>query len=197
MRSHHFLGIISATFVLFATNSAFGHCDTLDGPVVQAARLALESGDLKPVLIWVQAEHEPEIRNAFEQTRNVRTLSASASELADKYFFETVVRLHREGEGAPYTGLKPAGMDFGPAISAADRALESGSPDEVMALLTDTVRAGLHQHFEDAAAKKDFESSNIAAGRSYFASYVKYIHYVERIYDASTSEVLHHFPGHD
>ena len=197
MLSRQHLTVISVALLLFIAKNVFAHCDTLDGPVVQAARAALESGDLNPVLIWVQAEHEPEIRNAFDQTRSVRTLSASASELADKYFFETVVRLHREGEGAPYTGLKPAGMDFGPAIPAADRALESGSPNDVMALLSDTVRAGLHQHFEDTVSKRGFPANDIAAGRSFVASYVEYIHYVERIYDSATSEALHHFPDHD
>ena len=197
MLSRQHLTVISVALLLFVAKNVFAHCDTLDGPVVQAARAALESGDLNPVLIWVQAEHEPEIRNAFEQTRSVRTLSASASELADKYFFETVVRLHREGEGAPYTGLKPAGMDFGLAIPAADRALESGSPNDVMALLSDTVRAGLHQHFEDTVSKRGFPANDIAAGRSFVASYVEYIHYVERIYDSATSEALHHFPDHD
>lgn len=197
MLSRHHLTVISAAALLLAAKSVFAHCDTLDGPVVQAARAALESGDLNPVLIWVQAEHEAEIRTAFQQTRRVRMLGESATELADRYFFETVVRLHREGEGAPYTGLKPAGMDFGVAIPAADGALESGSPEEVIALLTETLRAGLHEHFEDAASKKEFDAGNIAAGRSYVASYVEYIHYVERIYDAATSPALHHFPAHE
>ena len=197
MRSRHFLKIISATLVLFATNSAFGHCDTLDGPVVQAARAALETGDLNAVLIWVQAEHEPEIRDAFQQAREVRMLGASANHLADTYFFEAVVRLHRQGEGAPFTGLKPAGMDFGPAIPAADRALEAASPDDVIAMLTNAFRAGLHEHFEDVVSKKNFDPTDIEAGRSYVASYVEYIHYVERIYDVATSPSPHHFPEHD
>jgi hypothetical protein len=197
MRSHRFVGIVAASLALFAANSAFGHCDTLDGPVVQAARTALETGDLNPVLIWVQAEHEPEIRDAFQQAREVRTLGASAGDLADTYFFETVVRLHRQGEGAPFTGLKPAGTDFGPAIPAADRALETASPDDVIVLLTDAFRTGLDEHFEDVVAKRNFDRSDIEAGRSYVASYVEYIHYVERIYDAATSPSLHHFPEHD
>jgi hypothetical protein len=113
------------------------------------------------------------------------------------YFFETVVRLHREGEGAPYTGLKPAGTDFGPAIPAADRALESASLDDVTELLTDTLRAGLNDHFEDALSKMEFVSSDVEAGRRFVASYVEYIHYVERIHDAATSPAAHHFPEHE
>lgn len=197
MRSRSLLGIVPTTLLLFAAKGAFAHCDTLDGPVVQAARSALESGDVSPVLIWVQAGHEAEIRDAFKQAQDVRTLSASANELADRYFFETVVRLHREGEGAPYTGLKPAGMDFGPAIAAADRALEIRSPEDVIGLLTDALEAGLHEHFEDAVSRMDFDPTDLDAGRRYVASYVEYIHYVERIFDASTSEALHHFPEHD
>lgn len=179
------------------SNSVLAHCDTLDGPVVEAARTALETGDIDAVLIWVQAEHEGEVRSAFNRSIDVRALGNAANELADMYFFETVVRLHREGEGAPYTGLKPAGTDFGPAIPAADRALESASLDDVTRLLTDALRAGLDEHFDDVLSKKDFAPSDVAAGRMFVASYVEYIHYVERIYEAATSPAAHHFPEHE
>ena len=197
MRCCQFLKSISVVLLLYSANSAFAHCDTLDGPVVEAARVALATMNLDPVLIWVQPEHEPEIRSAFEQTLDVRSLGVSARELADMYFFETLVRLHREGEGAPYTGLKPAGTDFGPAIPAADRALEFASPEDVTELLADAVSMGLYEHFEDALSKKEFDPADVEAGRRYVASYVEYIHYVERIYDAATSPALHHFPEHE
>src|SRR5512133_3612252 len=86
-------------------STASAHCDTLNGPVIAAARLALEKGDVTPVLKWVKAAGEPEIRHAFEQALAVRTAGSQAKELADRYFFETLVRVHRQGEGAPYTGL--------------------------------------------------------------------------------------------
>ena len=189
--------VASVLCLLSFSQSVFAHCDTLDGPVVEAARAALETGDIDLVLIWVQAEHEAEVRNAFTRSVEVRGLGDAANELADMYFFETVVRLHREGEGAPYTGLKPAGTDFGPAIPAADHALESASLNDVIELLTGTLRAGLNEHFDDALSKRDFASSDVAAGRMYVGSYVEYIHYVERIYDAATSPAAHHFPEHD
>lgn len=90
---------------------ALAHCDGLDGPVVKAAQRALETRNPALVLIWVQEQDEPEIRKAFEQTLAVRALSSQARELADRFFFETLVRVHRAGEGAPFTGLKPAGRD--------------------------------------------------------------------------------------
>lgn len=197
MRCCQFVKPISVVLLLCFANSAFAHCDTLDGPVVEAARVALETMNLDPVLIWVQPEHESEIRTVFEQSLDVRSLGVPARELADMYFFESVVRLHREGEGAPYTGLKPARADFGPAIPAADRALESALPDDLTELLADAVSKGLYEHFEDALSKKEFDPANIEAGRRYVASYVEYVHYVERIYDAATSPALHHFPEHE
>jgi hypothetical protein len=109
---------------------ALAHCDGLDGPVVQAARKALETGEVNLVLIWVQKPDEAEIKRAFDHAQTVRKLSAEARELADRYFFETLVRIHRAGEGAPFTGLKPAGRDLGPAIPAADNALRDGNAME-------------------------------------------------------------------
>jgi len=133
------------------------------------------------------------VRRAFEKTLTVRKLSPETKNLADMYFFETVVRLHRAGEGAPYTGLKPAGRDLGPAIPAADRALESGSAEPLLKLLTELVQKGTQEHFKDAIAKKDFSRDDIEAGRAYVKAYVEYVHYVERLYEAAQSPVHGHF----
>ena len=135
-----FAPTILFTALLVLPNAALAHCDGMDGPVVKAAQRALEIGNVNLVLIWVQKQDELEVRRAFERTLAVRTLSPEAKELADRYFFETLVRLHRAGEGAPYTGLKPAGRDLGPAIPAADRALEEGSIEPLVTLLTSSVK---------------------------------------------------------
>ena len=109
------------------------HCDSMDGPVVTAARHALEAADVDMVLPFVHADGEAEVRAVFDTVMPVRALSSAAREVADRLFFETVVRIHRAGEGAPYTGLKPAGLSVGPVIPLAERAVETGSPDEVAA----------------------------------------------------------------
>jgi hypothetical protein len=116
------------------------HCDSLDGPVVLAAREALAAGDVDLVTPYVHADGEPEVRDAFDRTIKVRALGVEAADLADLWFFETVVRVHRAGEGAPYTGLKPAGLDVGPAVPAAERALVTGRPDGLVDLLSGEVR---------------------------------------------------------
>jgi len=85
----------------------------MDGPVVTTAKEALEKENVNIILPWAPKEAENEIKKAFEKTVAARKLGKQAREIADLWFFETIVRLHREGEGAPYTGVKPAGLDEG------------------------------------------------------------------------------------
>jgi len=176
---------LASAALLLAPTSARAHCDGLDGPVVTAARKALESGNVNLVLPWVQKTDEAEIKSAFQKTLSVRKLNPQAKELADTYFFETLVRVHRAGEGAPYTGLKPAGRDLGPAIPAGDKAIELRSAEALLKLLTDKVREGLHARFRQVVEKSAYSKDNVESGREYLKTYVEYIHYVEALYEAA------------
>ncbi len=144
------LTLLVVVVMVLAPHRALGHCDGIDGPVVKAAQKALETGNVNLVLIWVQKTDESEVRSAFDQTVRVRKLSPEAKALADRYFFETLVRLHRAGEGAPYTGLKLAGRDLGPAIPAADKALTDRTVDPLIKLVNVATEKGLREHFRDA-----------------------------------------------
>ncbi|HEY6947947.1 MAG TPA: DUF6448 family protein, partial [Gemmatimonadales bacterium] len=161
--------------------------------VVKAAKNALRTGNVNLVLIWVQQKDEAEIRAAFQQVVVVRKQSPEAQALADRSFFETLVRVHRAGEGAPYTGLKPAGRDLGPAIPAADKALESGTLGPLQDLLVKTVQRGLHEHFEALRTLRAYDPNDVAAGRRYVQAYVAYIHYVERLHEAATTSAEGHY----
>ena len=166
---------------------AAAHCDTLDGPVVTAARQALETGNPDPVLIWVAAGDEAPVRAAFQEVLAVRTLGPQVRDLADRYFFETVVRLHRASEGLPYTGLRPAGQAPSPAIRLADQAIESGSADALAEFLVLDVRRGVQQRFGEVQRSRRFDPADLVAGRRYVASYVSFTHYVEAVQNASES----------
>jgi hypothetical protein len=139
----------------------------LDGPVVVAARQALTSGEVELVLPYVPVEGEAEVTAAFEQTMATRGQSPGVAELADRWFFENVVRVHRAGEGAPYTGLKPAGLDVGPVIPVAERALESGSPDELIAVLSDVVAEQVKHRLDHAMQLKSHADAGVAEAREY------------------------------
>ena len=187
------LAVSLLVLVAVAPARVWAHCDGMDGPVVTAARKALDAGNVDLVLVWVQKADEAEIRKAFERTLAVRQLNPQAKELADTYFFETLVRIHRAGEGAPYTGLKPAGRDLGPAIPAADKALQDGSVEPLVKLLTDAVQHGVREHFTAADAKKTFNPNDVEAGRKYVQAYVSYVHYVEGIYEATKTATHGHY----
>jgi hypothetical protein len=186
--------IVMAAMSILPIRAASAHCDGLDGPVVKAAQQALQTGDLNQVLIWVRPQDEDEIKQAFDETLAVRKLNSQAQAFADRYFFEALVRIHRAGENAPYTGLKPAGRDLGPAIPAADKALETGSDEALTQLLTEKVREGVHSHFKEVVENKKFAPHDIAAGREYVEAYVVYIHYVESLYEAAAKSVGGHYP---
>lgn len=143
------------------------HCDSLDGPVVTAARDALMAGDVDLVLPFVPGAGESEVREAFDLAVKARAMGGEAAAVADRWFFETAVRVHRAGEGAPYTGLKPAGLDVGPVIPAAERALATGSPDELADLLCTTARHQVAHRLAAAMALKPDAGATVAEGREY------------------------------
>ncbi len=146
------------------------------------------------MLIWVQEGAEAEAKEAFQKTLAVRQLSPQARELADRYFFETLVRLHWAGDGAPHMGLKPAGRELGPAIPAVDPALKDGSAESRLRLLIGTMHDGVLGQFKELMAKKPFDTDDVAAGQAYVRAYVPFIHYVERLYEAAKNPVSGHFP---
>ena len=184
-----FLAALLLGFGLLASVTASAHCDTMQGPVVATARLALQTGDVTPVLKWVKKEHEAEIRTAFARTLKVRGLGAEASELADHYFFETLVRVHRQGESAPYTGLSSEKPE--PAIEAADKALASGSTDELVKLITEDVAAGIRERFARVRETTMHADKSVEDGREYVEAYVLFTHFVERLHEDAQGSVGH------
>ena len=187
------LAIISAVFtvILMSGGNAHAHCDTLDGPVVATAREALASGDVTPLLKWVSTEEEENIRKAFKHTLEVRKLGGDAKQLADMYFFETLVRIHRAGEGAPYTGLKP-GTAVDPAVALADKAIENGSVDKLANVLTKALDKGLRERFERVIKTRKRADDSVVAGREFVEAYVQFTHYAEGIHGLLKKGGSHH-----
>lgn len=187
---HAAVVIASLLGTLMLAQPAFAHCGTIRGPVVTAAREALEANDAKFVLHWVRPEDEAVVRSAFEHTIKVRALGPEAKDLADRYFFETLVRIHRAGEGAPYIGLTDGEPE--PIIAATDRALAQGSSQELEQHLVSLVRAGLAERFAAARSVQDFRPGDVAGGRAFVAAYVPLTHWVEGISTAANGTGEHH-----
>lgn len=183
---------LAVVVVILGSREARAHCDTMSGPVVNTARMALEKGDVTPVLKWVKKEDEDEIKKQFEKTIAARKQGREAKELADMYFFETLVRIHRAGEGAPYTGLKSEPVE--PIIQAADKALESGSADHLVKRVSEAVTAGIRERFNRVKDAKKHADESVAKGREFVEAYVIFTHYVERIHMDIAAGGEHH--GH-
>jgi len=183
--SGNFLKVVMVLFVIafFTPGKALAHCDTMDGPVVRAAQRALATRNVNLVLIWVQKKDEAEIKDRFRQTLSVRKLSRESRKLADNYFFETLVRLHRADEGEPYTGIEPAGTDLGAVIPVADKALRDGSTEALLKLFPANATADIQTRFGEALAKKRFNENDVEAGREYVKAYVSLLHYLEHLYE--------------
>jgi hypothetical protein len=191
MKIGHFLTASGVAVAIAWSASASAHCDTLDGPVVAAARKALDSGNRKYILVWVHKNDEAEIGAAFQKARNVRKAGGEAKELADMYFFETLVRIHRAGEGAAYTGLKPAGM-VEPPIAAADKAIETGELQALSKMIADRTEKGLHGQYNEVMAKRKYNADDVEAGRAYTSAYIEFTHYAERLYNAAETMASEH-----
>ncbi len=143
------------------------HCDSMDGPVVKAATRALDEERVELVLPYVKENGEEEVRRAFEKVVPLRAVSPEAKEVADLYFFETVVRVHRAGEGEPFTGLKPAGLSEGPVIPVAEKAIETGSPDELIRVLSDLVHEEVKERFERVMELQKYADGPVPEAREY------------------------------
>jgi hypothetical protein len=184
------VALMAAAAIALYPSSALAHCDAMDGPVVQAARAALEKGDVTPLLRWVPPDQEAVVRDAFARTLKVRAAGPEARELADTWFFETLVRIHRAGEGAPFDGLKPAGH-IEPFMESVDRSLVSGSVDTVVADVTGDVTRGVRERYARAREARAKADQSVTAGRDYVAAYVDYLHYVEALHQAGAKSAEH------
>jgi hypothetical protein len=178
--------VAALALALLIASPVFAHCDWIKGPVVLDAQAALEKGDVAPVLKWIPPNHEKEVREAFAQTLSVRKQSPEAKALADRWFFETVVRIHREFEGESFSGLKGEEYTPDPSIVMAEQALESGSLTEVEKALSAEIATGLRERFRHASHTKEHASDTANAGRQYVHEYAEFIHYVLRLHQSAT-----------
>lgn len=187
-----FMIVTAVWFGLLVTPQfAAAHCDTLDGPVIKDARSALEKKDITPVLKWVQTKDEAQLQKVFKQALVAAKKGSKDQEQSEHHFFETLVKIHRAGEGAPFTGLKPAG-EVEPVIVAADTALVSDSAEELIKLVTDSVAKGVHERHSRAVELYKHKDESVEAGRKYVEAYVEYTHYVERLQQDAEGHAAHH-----
>jgi hypothetical protein len=182
--------LILLASLFLSTTAVFPHCDREDGPVVADGRSALASGSIDGALKWVGPEQEGELKNAFALASSVRRGGADARKLADRWFLESLVRLHREFEGEAYAGIKTSEVPLPPAIVHADRALEEGELGNLAQHIGGAASTGVEARFQRALDAKKRMGENVEAGRAFTAAYAEYVRYVE-ILDAAIRADAH------
>jgi hypothetical protein len=167
------------------------HCDSLDGPVVTAARQALEREDVAIILPYVNKRGEQSLSDAYDLAVKVRSLGPEAQELADRYFFETAVRIHRAGEGAPFTGLKRAGLDVGPVIPIVEKAIDAGSPERIIEFFIEEVQSEIATRFESMLESRSRSNEGIDEARDYVGKMLGLQVWSHKLYGALKSPTSH------
>lgn len=182
--------VFGSLLMLFAAIPAFAHCDSYDGPVIKDAVKALETNNVNLVLKWVTLEQEKEIIPLFNKTHQLKSGDKEVYTIVEKHFFETLVRLHRETEGAPYTGLKPAGTTK-PIIQMTDKALKDGNVDDFLVKFDSHIDKVVREKYQKVTELNKVKDNSIEQGRAFVEAYVDYTHTVEALYD-----ILEHVGGH-
>lgn len=173
------VSVAAFAFVVLYPIQASAHCDSMDGPTAKDGKLALESKNLNYAPKWIEADGEKELRKIFDQSIKVRALGPDARDLADQYFLESLVRIHRAGEGAPFEGLKPSGVPIDEKVAAADKSVETGDLAPLAKLMTPESIPELENRFAKVLKLKDYNTDDVDAGRAYVQAYVSFFKFAE------------------
>lgn len=183
MKTKNILSLVTISlFVIFGSIPAFAHCDSYDGPAIKDAIKALETHNVNLVLKWITPQQEKEIIPLFNKTYALKSGDKEVYNIVEKHFFETLVRLHRETEGAPYTGLKPAGTTK-QIIQLSDQAIESNNVEYLLDRLNTHIGKVIKEKYEKVAALDKFKNDSPEKGREFVEAYVDYTHTIEAIHD--------------
>lgn len=171
-----FSGLLMFLFAL--PQLTFAHCDSYDGPVIKDALKALKQNKVELVLKWVEPKYEKEITAKFNQTLKLSGSNQEINKILETHFLETLVRLHREGEGEPYTGLKPAGS-VTPLIQMADHSIEKKDAETLVNAVNAHLGETLKARYEKVIELSKTKDQSVEKGRDYVAAYVAYTHTLE------------------
>lgn len=177
-------------FSLLSIQSASAHCDSFDGPALLDAAKALETNNVDLIKKWIRTEDEAVVVPLFHKTYSLKNGDATVYEIVRTHFYETLIRLHREMEGASFTGLKPAGTTAHITVMS-DKALTSGDFKGLLAALNRHINGQLTEKYEKVAALYSVKDRSVEEGRAYVAAYVDYTHAVEAVHDILESDGSH------
>jgi hypothetical protein len=185
---------LAVIMILAFPKKASAHCDTMDGPTAIDGMKALETKNINYALKWIMSEGDEELAEVFQLSLKVRQLNDDARALADRFFLETLVRIHRAGEGEPFTGLQPSGVPIDEKVAAADKCIEIGNLSPLKGLVSLEEMPELEKRLKKALTLKKFDLNDVQAGREYINAYVSFFKFAEgedHDHENKSTETLH------
>jgi hypothetical protein len=182
--------ILLAFAFMLVSISGFAHCDSYDGPVIKDALKALDQNNVQLVLKWIEPQQEKEIIPLFHKTYSLKNEDKEVYAIVEKHFLETLVRLHREMEGASFTGLKPAGS-MTPLVEMADNSIAENDVEKVIKTVTNHLEQVLRERYATVAKLNKTKDNSVEQGREYVHAYVQYTHTLEALEHILHGDISH------
>lgn len=176
--------------LMLTSISGFAHCDSYDGPVIKDALTALDQNNVELVLKWIDPQQEEEIISLFHKTYNLKNEDEQVYAIVEKHFLETLVRLHRETEGAGFTGLKPAGS-MTPLVEMADNSIADNEVENVIKTVTSHLEEVLRERYAEVMKLHKTKNDSVEQGRAYVHAYVEYTHTLEFLEHVLHGDLAH------
>jgi len=162
-----------------------------NGPVIIAAKKALETGNPNYVLIWVPEESENTLKNLLEKTFCERSTRKNIQNRGIDWYFESVNRLHFTCRWPHCPGMTSDGSDMKMIVSMVERAFETGNCEEICGVLPIAHTAEVKLRFHNVMNKRNYTVDDIAAGRAYVSAFIAFIAYLHNLSSVNPEESDH------
>jgi hypothetical protein len=156
-----------------------------DGPVISAAKRALETGNAHYILIWIPEESENTVKNLLEKAYCERYTQKNAYNHIVDWYFETINHLHSVHYGPYNLTISTKAPEEKTIIFLVERTCESGNFEEITTVIQDTPSGEMRQRFNDVMKKRNYGVENIAAGRVYVSAFTDFIAFVNNLRSGS------------
>ena len=167
------------------------HPHSRNGLLMKAAQMALVTGNVNYVLIWVPEKSENTLKNLLEKTCCERNARKNMQNCAIDWYFDTVCRYFSANKGALYTYLKHGGPDESLIALKVERTIEIGNFEEIIGIIPNTHAADVRERFHHVMDKSNYDRNNIAAGRAYVSAFIDFLTYVYTIRTCIPGEENH------
>jgi hypothetical protein len=156
-----------------------------NGPVIRAAKMAMETGNASYILIWLPKEAENTLKNLLERTYCENRTRKNTQNHSIDWYFKSVNRLHSRYGWPDYPGMKFKETDEETIALMVERAFESGNFEEINSIIPLNHSGDARERFHKVMMKRNYSVDDIAAGRVYVSAFIAFIVYLHNLSSGS------------